>query len=224
MHTSRKGQVPEWFEAEGFAPAINPDFEAVRFLITATEVPGPHSTAAVTYEWQGDAPITVRLDLDNSGQVVGVAFGASAGGSSRSPVSGRAVRRIPLGELEKSARESVRWELATRVHSDHPVVMASVGDDGMALRESLSSNARPGRRGRDDLAYASLAAEYVKRLRSDRAVADLAEAEGYSVSRVRNMLHEARRRGLLTRPPAGKSGGQLTPKASALLSKQEEEQ
>lgn len=202
-------------------PAIDPDFTAARFHVVATEIPGPHSSAAVTFEWLSDDRLRVRIDLDSSGQSVGVAFGVGAGGSPQSPVSGRAIRRIPLGELENSARETIRFELAVRVHSEFPAVAQSIGDDGAALRSSLSDRVRPGRRGRPDKAYASLAAEYVNRLGSGREVAELADAFGYSTSRMRNMLYEARRRGLLTRPPKGKSGGQLTPKALALLGEQE---
>jgi hypothetical protein len=77
----------------------------------------------------------------------------------------------------------------------------------------------PGRRGRDDSFYAQVAARYVHHLTStDQApTAALADEMTVSVSSVRGLLYEARRRGLLTDAPPGRAGGQLTDKARGLL-------
>lgn len=77
----------------------------------------------------------------------------------------------------------------------------------------------PGRRGRDDSFYAQVAARYVHLLTStDHAPAvGLADEMTVSVSSVRGLLHEARRRDLLTHAPPGRAGGQLTDKARRLL-------
>jgi hypothetical protein len=77
----------------------------------------------------------------------------------------------------------------------------------------------PGRRGRDDSFYAQVAAWYVHLLtRADHApAAALAEQMKVSVSSIRGLLYEARRRGLLTNAPPGRAGGQLTDKARGLL-------
>jgi hypothetical protein len=76
---------------------------------------------------------------------------------------------------------------------------------------------RPGRIGRDDLWYAQLAAAYVANIGSKTPVRDLAQRLHISESQLRNLLYEARRRGLLTSAPRGKAGGSLTDKARELL-------
>ena len=48
--------------------------------------------------------------------------------------------------------------------------------------------------------------------------------EHYSEASVRALIHQARRRELLTRSPRGQAGGQLTDKAIALLTRKENEE
>lgn len=84
---------------------------------------------------------------------------------------------------------------------------------------------RPGRPGRSDREYAELAREYVEALESGSRspTADVAQkAHRFTdASHIRDGLHEARKRGLLTRPQTkGKAGGVLTDKAHALLAEQ----
>ena len=81
---------------------------------------------------------------------------------------------------------------------------------------------RPGRPGKSDREYAELAREYVEALESGsrRPTADVArKAHRFTdASHIRDGLHEARKRGLLTRPQTkGKAGGILTDRARALL-------
>ncbi len=85
---------------------------------------------------------------------------------------------------------------------------------------------RTGRAGRSDAFYARWAAAYVERLRrgSRHPVRDLAarppvKISGFASSSdapeatVRAIIHEARRRDLLTAAPRGRAGGELTDKA-----------
>jgi hypothetical protein len=76
---------------------------------------------------------------------------------------------------------------------------------------------RPGRVGRDDVEYARVAAAYVAALGSRAPVRRVAEKLGLLPETVRDLLHEARRRGLLTKLGRGKAGGTLTEKALNLL-------
>lgn len=90
---------------------------------------------------------------------------------------------------------------------------------------------RPGRRGRTDSYYLVWAVAYVERLAagSRRPVKDLTErppkvirgyvsdGEATSEATVRDIIHQARVRGLLTGSPAGRPGGELTPKATQML-------
>ena len=217
--------MPPWFLQEGFEPAVDPDFAAWRVLVHATNIPSGRPSGNVVCELRSMPEVRVVIHLSTeTGELVGLEVmdkglidDLAETERRPRPISARLLREIPFGELERVARGSLRWELASRFHSGHPGVVASLDDGGLRLRESLSAAQRPGRRGRKDEAYASLAAAYVGRLGSGREVAELAEEMGYSASRIRNMLAEARRRGLLTRPAPGKSGGQLTPKAIELL-------
>lgn len=93
--------------------------------------------------------------------------------------------------------------------------------------QALEAPRRVGRRGRSDRYYAKLAARYVAALEdgSTAPVAAVAEqlGEGYSGAYVRDALHRARGRGLLTRPQRGRAGGQLTDKALKALALEREE-
>jgi hypothetical protein len=85
--------------------------------------------------------------------------------------------------------------------------------------DTLQAPRRPGRRGRPDLFYAEFASEYVEIAKTTpHATAELARRRDYDPRYVRDLLNQARNRGLLTRPPSGRAGGTLTPKAIALLS------
>lgn len=77
---------------------------------------------------------------------------------------------------------------------------------------------RAGRAGRDDHDYAVIAAAYVELCAmSRRPVAELADQMGFDAIATRDKLAEARKRGLLETAGRGRPGGQLTPKAIALL-------
>jgi hypothetical protein len=90
----------------------------------------------------------------------------------------------------------------------------------LGMTEPPSERKRRGRPGRSDYDYARLASKYVDAIaRGSRyPVKDLAKSESYSASHVRDAIHTARERGLLTRTAAkGRAGGELTKKAIAVL-------
>jgi hypothetical protein len=117
------------------------------------------------------------------------------------------IRSVPVDQLYEQVRGYVA--ISPRI--------------GVALDVDLTEfarNPRPGRRGRPDIFYAVLAAQYVELLDGRSApTAALAELRNLSASQTRDLLHQARGRGLLTSPPRGRSGGELTEKAKKLLSK-----
>jgi hypothetical protein len=77
---------------------------------------------------------------------------------------------------------------------------------------------RPGKRGRADVFYAGVAKRYVELLAvSSTPTKDLAEELDQTVTSTRDVLHQARQRGLLTSGPKGIAGGELTKKAIGLL-------
>jgi hypothetical protein len=85
---------------------------------------------------------------------------------------------------------------------------------------------RPRRRrrsGRDDVFYARLATDYLVAFStgSPHPRRDVAEARGETPERIRDLLHEARRRGLLSKgKPGQRRPGVLSPRATALLDAQ----
>lgn len=85
---------------------------------------------------------------------------------------------------------------------------------------ALARRPRPRRAvGRDDLFYAELADAYVQRLdeKSMSPVKDIADARNETPAHVRDLLHEARVRDLLSKGSPGKRAGYLRPRALALL-------
>jgi hypothetical protein len=85
-------------------------------------------------------------------------------------------------------------------------------------RNELGGPRRPGRRGRPDSFYAEWAARYVTAMREEGPpLPRLREEYDFDMSTIRGFLYEARRRGLLTRAPSGRAGGELTAKARGLL-------
>lgn len=126
------------------------------------------------------------------------------------------LRTIPLGSIENFARAELR-----RV-SAYPGLMTA------QLKGTLDSwreTPRPGRAGRGDADYAQMAAHYVDLLRhgDPKPATTLAKRHHYEVSHVKNVLYEARRRGLLTAAPRGKPGGDLTKKAIEILKRTQED-
>jgi hypothetical protein len=174
--------------------------------------PRPYSIAT-----HSDFPgLNFRLEYDDDLNLKSVAVSAS----DESPgITARMLRKFPFGAVDASARTHMaRWWRAydeirpEAARSASPISKKSM--DAIDIR-------RPGRRGRPDIEYAELARDYV-RIVATPGVSPLkrlkAERQFLSESQLRNLLYEARRRGLLTDPPQkGKAGGDLTHKALSLL-------
>lgn len=120
-------------------------------------------------------------------------------------LSYRLLRRLRIGALEAAARRQMM---------EAPKVVAA-----LPKTWAVDAARRPGSRGRDDVHYAEVAAAYVAAFKagSDRPVVDVAESLYVAPKTVSNKLFRARERGLLTSPPRGRAGGELTDKAKALL-------
>jgi hypothetical protein len=116
-------------------------------------------------------------------------------------ITTRMLRQLRTGDLIAALRAAARQN--EQIFGDAP---------------DLSVTTRVGRRGRDDLYYARWAVAYVEALaRSARPIEDLAARHNLSASQIRNLMHACRRRGMLTASPPGRAGGELTPRAIALL-------
>jgi hypothetical protein len=84
----------------------------------------------------------------------------------------------------------------------------------------VATRPRPRRdSGRDDVFYAVIARDYLDVLArgSRRPIHDLARARKLKASTVRDMVHEARERALLSKSKAGIRGGQMLPRCIELL-------
>ena len=221
------GSALEWFEAEGFQPAVNPDFDGwgIR-AVGAPELPTKdRPSGRVVFEVRDKPGLRVAIHISvETGEFVGVEIADSSilGGRSSGPPKpiriAKGIRDLPFTELYQAARESLRWELATRSHSDSRKVRRSLGDGGKRLRESLAERVRPGQADGTMRPTPALlpntSSSWARRARrlSHR------RSSNYSPSRISNMIHEARRTGLLTEPPKpGTAGGELTSKAFDIL-------
>jgi hypothetical protein len=151
------------------------------------------------------------LIRDQGPQLIGLQFDPWSKASWPPPMLTTAMyRRAPIDRLY----ELVRFCVA----QSRPIFGFNFDVD---LHE-FARNRRPGRKGRPDIFYARLAAQYVDICRtSSTPTKDLALTRNFSSSSTRDLLNQARSRGLLTRPPKGLSGGELTKKAEDLLAAKE---
>jgi hypothetical protein len=97
---------------------------------------------------------------------------------------------------------------------------ATLEDERIAAIRAKDFAHRARRERRDDAYYARIASLYVDEVAkgNSRPASTLASLLGKSSTSVRDLLNDARQRGLLTVPPPGRrSGGELTRRAKALL-------
>lgn len=161
-----------------------------------------------------------HLTITGAGAVTGLAMTWAGGdldpvtGLTPTMPTGRRWRSLPVGDLIDAARTRVE-----AIRALHREVAERRGTDLARWSSWAAGELEPQRRGRDDRAYAVVAANYVERVaaRSPHPVEDVAAALFLSPSQVRNLLYEARRRDLLTRAGRGRAGGHLTDKARDLL-------
>ena len=124
----------------------------------------------------------------------------------------------PPTPLTTDVLRSVRFDdlyLQVRGYLPHLEAMSMYAEVDPA---SFTGTKRPGRRGRPDAEYLSVAAKYVDLVKaSGSPTRALAEELSVSPSAARDLVHEARRRELLTPTTRGVKGGELTEKALKLL-------
>jgi hypothetical protein len=140
----------------------------------------------------------------------------------QSDLTVRGLRRLRPGD----ARDVVEQELLA--------MAAQRGEDFVAEwhgfeRAALEAPRRPGRRGHDDRFLAHVASVYAVAIAagSRRPIADAAErlreaGQHYSRPRIRDLVFQARERGLLSAAAApGRAGGELTDAAKEILAEGE---
>jgi hypothetical protein len=184
--------------------------------------------------WTADAWVVIRAGRLVVGEVRVFPLGSGSAkpgdpwkGSGRDvPRHGlerRLLRDVPVGRYAPVAEA---WVSQMAQQPDFapdavPRVDLSVLNLVLPGASTLAPRPRPRRNvGRDDLFYAGLAQEYVDRLadRSIHPVQDIARRRGIKKpALVRDWLHEARVRGLLSKARAGKREGYMLPAGLTLL-------
>jgi len=129
--------------------------------------------------------------------------------------SGRqdALREVPDGGV------SARLLRCIRLTDLQQLVMSELATSSEGQPSGSARVGRPGSAGRPDRQYAEWAFRYAKKLAegSRSPIKDLAAEHGRSAGQVRDLIHDARVRGLLSKERQGRAAGSLTPKAIQLL-------
>jgi len=207
--------------------------EGYPLLAELRVLPSPdfHAILAAGVDEAGGLP--AEVSLDDLEPISVAALKRLVDGSLRPgapPVGGltsRRLRAFRAGEAQEQARRLADFGVnsggltATRREDDKrgSGLAGFVVDDLGYAADAVQEPRRPGRRGHEDAYYAEFAAQYVAALGlgSSKPVVDVAKGRGESPAYVRDVIHEARRRRLLTAAPRGKSGGRLTDKALTAL-------
>lgn len=147
-------------------------------------------------------------------EVLGVAASAPQGG-----LSARLLRRVRLGDHPRYTRK-ILADIAQREGGREWFAPdRSLGALGLTAPEA--ERPRPRReRGLSDLFFAQLAMQYAEVCegpRSRQAVKVIADRRGATKEKIRQLVREARVRGLLTMGTQGKAGGVPTERALTLL-------
>ncbi len=131
--------------------------------------------------------------------------------------SGRqdALQEVPDGGVSARLLRCIRLtDLQQLVMAELTTTPSSEGQGARSARVG-----RPGSAGRPDRQYAEWAFRYAKKLAegSRSPIKDLAAEHERSPGQVRDLIHDARVRGLLSKERQGRAAGSLTPKAIQLL-------
>jgi hypothetical protein len=121
------------------------------------------------------------------------------------PLSSSVIRKISVKRLDRQAKDwlAIRQQVGLAIETDEA---------------EFQQNRRPGKVGRPDSFYARAALRYLELVKAGASPTKaLAEERHISQSSARDLIHEARSRGLLTSMGRGQAGGQLTDKAKLLL-------
>ena len=135
-------------------------------------------------------------------------------------------RRQALAEVARWVRKEQRRERPLLypfgpegLFARHGVTEAFVDLTRGEVSGALSTHLPPKRMRRDDRFYAEMAAAYAEAVAAgnNRPIDTIADALGRSRNTVKDVIREARARGLLTETTHGRAGGRLTAKAKKLL-------
>lgn len=170
--------------------------------------------------WTEDGSLVFEMPLDEEELwIVTVKYAVDAGGlrletlrispghvyPTPPPLTTAVLRMVRLSALERRAKDwlSIRQQIGLNIETDEAEFL---------------QNRRPGKVGRPDSFYARVAVRYLEHVRAGASPTKALAAERHiSPSSARDLIHEARTRGLLTSMGRGQAGGQLTERAKDLL-------
>jgi len=214
-----------WFASgnisEHMNPKLNPD-EMAEKLDSRPGLEIPEETwTRIEHPANKKWSVAFRIILQGTQPVIGEVriFPTE---SDKVPPGGITARLIKATKIESA--EQVIGKLANRFQRMREKNYAYTGNVQTVLSvnsptEGPSVPRKRRRRGKSDASYAALARQYVQ-LRNGgerHPVTAIAKKRRIERSKIRDMIHEARKRGLLSFDQAGRSGGQLTQLAINLL-------
>lgn len=120
----------------------------------------------------------------------------------KTPLNPNVLRSVKTTDLKRRARAWIR-------------VGPEIGIEAQAAE--FRDNRRPGKARREDIFYVQVGVRYLQLLATGSPTKLLASELHVSQSQARDLIHEARRRKLLTKTERGRAGGRLTEKAQRLL-------
>ena len=126
------------------------------------------------------------------------------------PLNAWRLQRVPLALIERALRAKLSGVIE-QYGRDNPTAPA------LFSTEDWPDPSEQTRANRDDVKLAQLAKRYVETLDQPQQAEGLAELFGYAPSSISKLIRRARDRHLLTPTSKGRPGGQLTPRAKALL-------
>ena len=142
-----------------------------------------------------------------SAEIIGFKATAPRGG-----LPAEVLRQVQLGAYRRHGQDFLDWLHETK--PSRPITAAPTGVGG----PGAAKGAKP-RPGKPDEFYADIAKDYVDlwTTGTPHPISQIAIRRSTSKSKVRDMVREARQRGLLTPGQRGRIGGQLTARALELL-------
>jgi transposase-like protein len=169
--------------------------------------------------------------------------GRWSGDRARVPGGGITVRELrrlvlEIGEHRRQARSGVANRITKELRRERPLLYP-FGPEGLFERHGVTGpfvdetggvvsgvfamHLPPKRMRRDDRFYAEMAAAYAEAVAAgnNRPIDTIADALGRSRNTVKDVIREARARGLLSETTHGRAGGRLTAKAKRLLRQRE---
>lgn len=177
---------------------------------------GPDSASG--RDWQaapGEGLLAVQVPIDGApgwtavwtfevlGPITPVEVSVRRASSSTEALGMEVLRRVRVGPARQACVDKMRTQQLRDLFE--------VDLDVASLRR------RPGRAGRQDLDYAVVVQDYEQVSGGPKPIDELARKYLVSRSQVSNLLTEAKRRGLMTRPGQGRTGGEMTEKCREVL-------